>query len=432
MKETFHIKPVSGLNGEIEMPGDKSVSHRAVIFSSMASGKSELRNFLFSEDTSRTVEIMKALGAEISTSSNFLAITGVGEGGFKEPENILDCGNSGTTMRLMTGVLAAYDFFSILTGDASLSKRPMERVAKPLMNMGATIMGRGGVGDALYSPMAIRGGNLAGISYDMPVSSAQVKSAILFAGMGASGKTRVSDPGNSRDHTERMMRHFGIPVGVEGKYITVEKCGLFEGREIDVMGDISSAAFFIVGALITEKSDLLIKGVGMNPGRRGVIEALTAMGADIEILNEREVSGEPVGDIRARSSSLKGTEITGDMIPGMIDEIPALAVAAAYAEGETVISGAGELRVKESDRIKTTAENLTSLGVEVEELPDGFVVRPAGLVEGGEAKSYDDHRAAMAAAVAGLSSKSGVTVSGIGCVAVSFPGFFELLKEIST
>jgi 3-phosphoshikimate 1-carboxyvinyltransferase len=419
------------LVGEVEMPGDKSVSHRAAIFASMASGKSVVRNFLFSEDTMRTVEIMRALGADISASSDCLTITGAGETGLKEPDVVLDCGNSGTTMRLMTGVLAARDFFSVLTGDESLSKRPMGRVAKPLMEMGATILGRGGEGDALYAPMAIRGGSLIGIDYDMPVSSAQVKSALLFAGMGAKGKTRVSDPGNSRDHTERMMRYFGIPVGKEGKYITIEPCGPFESRDVDVIGDISSAAFFIVGALITEKSDLLIKGVGMNPGRRGVVEALKTMGADIEVLDEREVSGEPTADIRARSSELMGIEITADMIPGMIDEVPAVAVAAAYAGGETVITGAGELRVKESDRIKTTVENLRSMGVELEELPDGLVVRPGGPVVGGEAKSYGDHRAAMAAAVAGLSSKSGVTLSGAECVSVSFPGFFDMLKVVS-
>ncbi len=428
MKNDIEIKPVKGLKGEIQMPGDKSVSHRAVIFASMASGRSEVKNFLFSEDTLRTVEIMRVLGAEISSNAESLVITGVGKGGFVEPVGVLECGNSGTTMRLMMGLLSAQDFFSVLAGDASLSERPMGRVTKPLREMGAKMMGRG---DASYAPIAVRGGGLVGIRYDMPVSSAQVKSALLLAGMGAEGGTQVSDPGNSRDHTERMMRYFNIPIGEEGKYITVKRCGTFKSRDIEVVGDISSAAFFIVGALITEKSDLLIKGVGMNPGRRGFIDALMEMGADIEILNERELSGEPAADIRAKSSSLKGIEIGGDIIPGMIDEVPAIAVAAAYAEGETAITGAEELRVKESDRIKTTAENLMSLGVSVEELPDGLVVRPKGEIRGGAAKSYGDHRAAMAAAIAGLASEKGVTVSDVGCVKISFPGFFDMLGEVS-
>jgi 3-phosphoshikimate 1-carboxyvinyltransferase len=265
----------------------------------------------------------------------------------------------------------------------------------------------------------------------MPVSSAQVKSALLLAGMGADGVTRVSDPGNSRDHTERMMRFFDIPRGEEGGCITIRRCGVFESRDIDVVGDISSAAFFVVGALITKESDLLVKGVGMNPGRTGFIDTLVKMGADIEILNEREISGEPAADIRAKSSGLTGIEIGGDAIPGMIDEVPILAVAAAYAEGETAITGAKELRVKESDRIRTTAENLVSLGADVEELPDGLVVRPVGGIKGGSAKSYGDHRAAMAAAIAGLASKAGVTVVDSDCVGVSFPGFFDMLGEVS-
>jgi 3-phosphoshikimate 1-carboxyvinyltransferase len=441
MKGDVHIKPVKGLVGEIKVPGDKSVSHRAVIFGSMASGKSKVTNLLLSDDTKCTIEIMEALGADISIDEGNLFITGVGRDGFREPVNILDCKNSGTTMRLMMGVLAKEDFFSILVGDASLSKRPMRRVTGPLIKMGANILGRGGSDgvDASFAPIAIRGGSLTGIKYDMPVSSAQIKSALLLAGMRAAGKTQISDPGMSRDHTERMMRYFGLPVGYKDGYITVEHCDLFDGRDIDVVGDISSATFFIVGALITEKSDLLIINVGLNPGRRGAIDVLLKMGADIEILNEREVSGEPACDIRVKSSGLKGIEITGDLIPGMIDEVPAIAVAAAYADGETVITGAGELRVKESDRIMTTAENLRSMGVLVTELEDGLVIEPVGSniaggkrkLEGGKAKSFGDHRAAMAAAVFGLSSKSGVTVSDSDCVGVSFPGFFDLLNKVS-
>ena len=444
MKGDVRIKPVKGLNGEIKVPGDKSVSHRAVIFGSMASGESKVTNFLFSDDTKCTIEIMEALGAVIKISNDengdgSLLITGVGRDGFREPVKILDCKNSGTTMRLMMGVLAKEDFFSILVGDASLSKRPMGRVTGPLIKMGANIMGRGGTDgvDASFAPIAIRGGNLTGIRYDMPVSSAQIKSALLLAGMGAVGKTQIADPGMSRDHTERMMRYFGIPISNEDGYITVEHCDLFDGRDIDVVGDISSATFFIVGALITEKSDLLITSVGLNPGRSGAIDALLKMGADIEILNEREVSGEPAGDIRVKSSNLKGIKITGDLIPPMIDEVPALAVAAAYADGETVITGAGELRVKESDRIMTTAENLRSMGALVTELEDGLVIvggNPTGGAkkpEGGKAKSFGDHRAAMAAAVFGLSSRSGVTVSDADCVGVSFPGFFDMLNKVS-
>ncbi len=438
MKGDAYIKPVKGLVGEIKVPGDKSVSHRAVIFASMASGESKVTNLLLSDDTKCTIEIMEALGADISIDEDEgnLFITGVGRDGFREPANILDCKNSGTTMRLMMGVLAKENFFSILVGDASLSKRPMRRVTGPLIKMGANILGRGGSDgvDASFAPIAIRGGGLTGIRYDMPVSSAQIKSALLVAGMGAAGKTQISDPGMSRDHTERMMRYFGLPIGEEDGYITVEHCDSFDGRDIDVVGDISSATFFIVGALITEKSDLLITNVGLNPGRRGAIDVLLKMGADIEILNEREGSGELEGDIRVKSSGLKGIEITGDLIPPMIDEVPAIAVAAAYADGETVITGAGELRVKESDRIMTTVENLKSMGAKVSELEDGLVIMPVGSevkLEGGKAKSFGDHRAAMAAAVFGLSSKSGVTVSDSDCVGVSFPGFFDLLNKVS-
>ncbi len=348
--------------------------------------------------------------------------------GFVEPEGILDCGNSGTSMRLLSGLLAARPFFSVLTGDASLTKRPMRRVAAPLREMGATILGRGG---GEYPPLAVSGGNLTGITYDLPISSAQVKSAILLAGMAAGGQTRVSEPAPSRDHTERMMAYLGIPLSREGKYLALEPVETYRARDIEVVGDISSAAFFIVAALITKDSELILRNVGMNPGRTGIIEALVAMGGSISIENERTISGEPAADLVVRSSELKGIDIGGAIIPRMIDEIPVFCVAAVAASGTTVVRDAGELAVKESNRIKTTCGNLRALGGAAEDNPDGMVIEGTGELTGGRVASFGDHRAAMSAAVAGLVSSRGVTVEDVECVGTSFPTFFDLLESIS-
>ena len=417
--------------GEITPPGDKSISHRAVIFASQSKGKSRVRNLLISEDTMRTVEVMREMGVEIKGEKGDLIVEGVGMDGLKEPERTLYCGNSGTTIRLMLGVLASRDFFSVLTGDESLTKRPMGRVTSPLKKMGANILGRKNAG---YLPLAINGGGLKGICYDMPVSSAQVKSALILAGMKAGGATRISDPGRSRDHTERMMEWLGIPVSEDKGYIVVNPVSEFDARDIEIAGDISAAAFFIVGVLITPGSELMLRGVSVNPGRTGLINALTSMGANIDISNRRDISGEPVADLLVVSSDLKGITVKGDSITDMIDEIPILAVAAAFSDGETIIKDAGELRVKESDRIKTTVVNLMRMGVVVEELKDGMVISGRaeyGYLNGGRVNSFGDHRVAMSAAIAGLASKNGVTITDIDCVNTSFPEFFSLLDKVA-
>jgi len=428
METNRHIDPAAGLRGEIVIPGDKSISHRSVIFAAQAEGTTRITNFLRAEDTLATANIMRALGTDITDDGKMLVVTGRGMRGFAEPAGILDCGNSGTSMRLLSGLLAARPFLSILTGDASLTKRPMRRVTAPLREMGATILGRDG---GQYPPLAISGGNLMGITYDMPISSAQVKSAVLLAGMLAGGQTRVSEPEPSRDHTERMMAYLGIGLSREGKYLVLSPVESFRARDIDVAGDISSAAFFIVAALITKDSDLTIQNVGMNPGRTGIIDALVGMGANIATENEREVSGEPVADLVVRSSELTGIEIGGRIIPRMIDEIPVFCVAAAAARGTTIVRDAQELAVKESNRIMTTCDNLRALGGKAEARPDGMVVEGTGRLAGGSVSSSCDHRTAMSAAVAGLASKNGVTVADLDCVGTSFPSFFDLLDVVS-
>ncbi len=428
MNDERFIPPVTGLRGEITIPGDKSVSHRSVIFAAQATGTTRITNFLPAADTRATAGIMRALGAQIVENGTELVVTGRGMRGFTEPTGMLDCGNSGTSIRLLTGLLSARPFFSVLAGDDSLNARPMRRVTGPLREMGATIHGRD---SGQYPPLAIVGGNLRGITYDLPISSAQVKSAILLAGMAADGPTRISEPGMSRDHTERMMDYLGIGLVRDGKYLEIRPVEGYQARDIQVIGDISSAAFFIVAALITASSELVIRSVGMNPGRTGVIEALRAMGGDISVENEREVSGEPAADLVVRSSELSGIEIGGSIIPRMIDEIPVLCVAAAAASGTTTVSGAQELAVKESNRIKTTCDNLRALGGSAEDRPDGMVIEGTGGLAGGSVTSFGDHRAAMSAAVAGLASKKGVTVRDIECVGTSFPSFFDLLNSVS-
>ncbi|MBN2225712.1 MAG: 3-phosphoshikimate 1-carboxyvinyltransferase [Deltaproteobacteria bacterium] len=422
------MNPAAGLRGDIVIPGDKSVSHRSVIFAAQAEGTTRITNFLPAADTRATADIMRALGTEINEEGKTLVVEGRGMRGFTEPAGVLDCGNSGTSMRLLAGLLSARPFFSVLAGDASLTKRPMRRVTAPLREMGATIQGRDG---GQYPPLAISGGNLTGITYDLPISSAQVKSAILLAGMLAGGETRVSEPAPSRDHTERMMAYLDIPLAREGSYLVLEPVERYRARDIEVVGDISSAAFFIVAALITKDSEITIRNVGMNPGRTGIIEALVAMGADIAVENEREISGEPAADLTVRSSELSGTDIGGAIIPRMIDEIPVFCVAAAAARGTTTVRDAGELAVKESNRIKTTCANLRALGGKAEDRPDGMIVDGTGGLPGGGVASFGDHRTAMSAAVAGLASDKGVTVADLDCVGTSFPSFFDLLDSVT-
>ncbi|MBI5587158.1 MAG: 3-phosphoshikimate 1-carboxyvinyltransferase [Deltaproteobacteria bacterium] len=426
---TVAAGPAKGLRGEIKVPGDKSISHRSVFFGAIAGGTTEVEGFLEGEDNLSTVNAFKKMGVEVETlGGQKVRVRGSGAAGLKEPDDVIDAGNSGTTTRLLTGLLSAQPFFSVITGDASLRKRPMKRVVEPLSMMGASVAGR--KNNSLL-PIAISGKKLKGISYNTPVASAQLKSAILLAGLYADGETTVTEPEKSRDHTERMLRLFGAEIKVVRNSVSVRSTKGLIGCKIKIPGDISSAAFFMVGAMITRDSELLIKDVGVNPTRTGIIDILRKMGGSVSTLNEREVSGEPVADILVRTSRLKGIEISGsDLLPA-IDEFPVICVAAAFAEGTTTISGAAELRVKESDRVAVMAGSLKAVGVKNTEKEDGIIIEgTAGDIPGGRVASHGDHRIAMSMAIAALRSKKSVEIEGAGSVEVSFPGFFGLLDGV--
>jgi len=427
--QSYTVQGAKGVRGEITVPGDKSISHRSIMFGSIANGVTRVTGFLRGEDALATLAAFRAMGVEVEDDGETLTIHGRGLHGLAEPADVLDCGNSGTSMRLLTGLLAGQNFFSVLSGDQYLRARPMKRVVAPLSLMGARIQGRAGGEKA---PLAIQGGKLIGISYASPVSSAQVKSSILLAGLYAKGETTIREPHLSRDHSERMLRHFGAQV--ESFLGGVRLTGGVElsGRDIAVPGDISSAAFFMVAALIIPNSELLIRGVGVNPTRTGVIDILRGMGGDLELLNPREQSGEPVADIRVRSSKLRAMEITGELVPRAIDEFPAICVAASLAQGTTVVSGAAELRVKETDRIAAMAENLRRAGVIVVETPDGMEITGVERLKGCRAESFGDHRIAMSMLVAGLAAEGETSVCDTECIATSFPGFLELLTGVVT
>ena len=415
------------LRGEFTPPGDKSISHRAVIIGSLAKGMTTVNGFLSCGDTLSTVNAMRLLGVPIEIQGNNVEIKGKGLIELNEPEDTIDAENSGTTARLLTGLLSAQKFFSTITGDKYLRVRPMERVVKPLTLMGARIWGRDG-GKRL--PLAIQGTKLSGIRYELPAPSAQVKSALLLAGLYAQGETEVIEPTPTRDHTERMLTHCWVHIERNSASVKIRSGEDFKGAEISVPADISSAAFFIVAALINPGSEILIKNVGINPDRIGAIEILRKMDGFIEIINKRDESGEPVGDILVRASTLKATEIKGDIIPKAIDELPVIAVAACFAEGETIITDAKELRVKETDRIKAMTTELKKLGAEVEELDDGMAIRGKEDLIGGECSSWGDHRVAMALAVAGTRAKGTTVIEGGDCVSVSFPGFFDVMRRL--
>ncbi|HHU87259.1 MAG: 3-phosphoshikimate 1-carboxyvinyltransferase [Pelotomaculaceae bacterium] len=423
------IKPARSLRGTVSVPGDKSISHRAVMLGALAEGATLIENFLPGEDCLATVACFRKLGVEISwTGKDSLRIQGCGLEGLREPEEVLDAGNSGTTMRLLLGIMAGQPFFSVLNGDASLRCRPMARVTGPLVRMGARIEGRQG---GNLAPLAVQGGNLKPVHYNSPVASAQVKSAVLLAGLFAGGVTSVTEPYRSRDHTERMLRHFGAKVDVSGTTVRVAGRPRLLGRKIAVPGDLSSASFLMVAAAALPGSDLTLQRVGINPARSGIIDALTGMGASIELLNPREEGGEPVAEIRVRCTGrLTGIAVGGEMIPRLIDEIPALAVAAALAGGRTEIRDAAELKVKESNRIATVAGMLASFGAVVEELPDGLLVKGGKPLRGCACRSHGDHRIALAASVAGLLAEGETIVHDAECMNVSFPGFDGLLKKI--
>lgn len=427
--DRVEVKGTGIFKGEFSPPPDKSISHRAVILSSLAKGKSVIRNFLRAKDTESTANAFRSVGIDVKDEGSTIIISGKGLHGLSEPVDVIDCGNSGTTMRLVSGVLAGNPFFSVLTGDSSLRSRPMARVIKPLGLMGAEISARAG---NRYPPLAIRGRRLNPIEYEMPVASAQVKSSLLLAGLYSGGYTRITEPVKSRDHTERMLPAFGGDLKVEGLTVIVKGGRDLSPVEMEVPGDFSSAAFFIVASLIIPGSEILVKNVGINPTRTGLLDVLGKMGAGIEITNARNISGEPVADIFCRGGApLKSVQISGETIPSLIDEFPILCIAAASAEGTTVIRGAGELRVKESDRIRSMASELGKMGVEIEENPDGLSIRGSRELKGAEVESHGDHRIAMAMAVAALEAKGTTIIDGASVVNISFPGFFDVIKRFT-
>ncbi|WP_417531237.1 bifunctional prephenate dehydrogenase/3-phosphoshikimate 1-carboxyvinyltransferase [Marinobacter lipolyticus] len=424
---TFRLQPGGSIAGDIRVPGDKSISHRSIMLGALADGITEVKGFLEGEDSLATLQAFRDMGVTIEgPDDGFVRIHGVGVNGLQAPRGPLYLGNSGTAMRLFSGLLAAQPFDSELTGDSSLSKRPMGRVADPLRAMGAVI----DTADGGRPPLKIRGGQpLTGIHYEMPVASAQVKSCLLLAGLYAEGVTSVTEPAPTRDHTERMLAGFGYHVHRDGATASVSGGGRLQAAAIDVPADISSAAFFLVAASIAPDSELTLRHVGMNPTRVGVINILKKMGADIEVLEEREIGGEPVADLKVRSAQLKGIDIPEDQVPLAIDEFPVLFIAAACAEGRTVLRGAEELRVKESDRIQVMADGLAALGVETTVTPDGIIIDGGQTIGGGTVDSHGDHRIAMSFAVASLRATGDIEVTDCANVATSFPGFVELARS---
>lgn len=423
------ISRAKPLKGEITVAADKSISHRAVIFSALARGESVIRNLLEAEDIQSTCRCMKNLGVDIQERNSNLLIKGGGLQGLKEPDRILDCGNSGTTIRLLTGVLSAQPFFSILAGDHSLNQRPMRRVMEPMQLMGAELQGRQG---GNYPPLAIKGGILKGIDYFSPVASAQVKTAILLAGLNANGVTQIVEPGKSRDHSEKMLAAMGASIQVDGLRIQLQPGQELSAQEFQVPGDISAAAFFLVAATIIPGSELKICDIGVNPTRTGIIEALQQMGANIKLENQRTIGGEIMADIIVTASQLKGIKIEGEIIPRLIDELPVLAVAMAAAEGESEVREAGELRIKETDRIAAICSELGKMGVAITELEDGFRIKgKEQSLQGIKVDSHGDHRIAMSLAVAGLIAEGETIISNAGAVNISFPSFWDTLDRIS-
>ena len=422
----FEVKSGGKLNGTLRVPGDKSISHRSIMLGSLAEGVTHVAGFLEGEDSLATLNAFRAMGVEIEGPTNGnVTIHGVGLHGLKKPAKELDVGNSGTSMRLLAGILSAQNFDVTMVGDTSLSKRPMRRVTVPLAQMNTVVE----TNDDGTPPLTIKGGKkLTGFHYDMPVASAQVKSCILLAGLYASGETCVTEPAPTRDHTERMLRGLGYEVITEGNKICLTGGGKLKATNIDVPADISSATFFMVGACIAEGSDITLEHVGVNPTRTGIINILRLMGADITIMNERVVGGEPVADIRVRYAKLKGIKIPEDQVPLAIDEFPAIFIAATCAEGETVLTGAKELRVKESDRIQVMADGLKTLGINAQPTEEGIVIQP-GQITGGEVDSHGDHRIAMSFSMAALVANDTITITDCANVNTSFPDFVGLAKQ---
>jgi len=428
------VRRPSAVGGEVTPPGDKSISHRAAILNSLANGTARVTNFAPGADCASTLSCLRALGVRMETvSANppTIEIHGVGVMGFTEPDTVLDAGNSGTTMRLLTGLLAGQAFFTVITGDASLCSRPMGRVIHPLRLMGARIYGRNR--DTL-APLAIKGQELHGLDYTLPVASAQIKSAMLIAGLFSQqkGRTVVREPAVSRDHTERMLRAMGVKVTAEGPVVTLmPPAAPPKAIDVHVPGDISSAAYWLVLGAIHPNARVRIKGTGVNPTRTGIIDVLLKMGARIKAENERVINNEPVADLVVESSELTAAEIGGDLVPRLIDEVPVLAVAACLATGTTVIKDAAELRVKETDRIAFLVAELSKMGANVEELPDGIIIRGGGKLNGAECSSHGDHRIAMALGVAGAIANGETLIENAGVVDISYPGFWQELEKLT-
>jgi 3-phosphoshikimate 1-carboxyvinyltransferase len=423
------IEPVPALDGHVAVPGDKSISHRAVLIGAICEGETRIVGFGRSADTESTIAAVRALGVEVEEHDvDTLTVHGVGLRGLRAPDGPIDCRNAGTLVRLLAGILAGQEWQEFeLTGDESLSARPMQRIATPLMRMGAGVETTDG-----RLPMGIQGRPLRGITYELPVASAQVKSCVLLAGLFAEGETTVVEPIPTRDHTERMLERAGARITRRPTSATVERAERLQLPEVEVPGDISSAAPFLIGAAIVPGSSVTVHGVGLNPRRAGVLDVLERMGARIAIYNRRSIGGEPAGDVEVRASDLVGATILAEEVPSLIDELPILAVAACHARGETIVRGAGELRAKESDRVETVVTQLRRIGGHVRATRDGFRIKgvPTRL-RGGVVDSFGDHRLAMLGAIAGVASREGVELHGADAAAVSFPGFFEVLEQIA-
>jgi 3-phosphoshikimate 1-carboxyvinyltransferase len=422
----LRVRRSPGFVGEMTVPGDKSITHRALILGALAEGETRVSGWLDAADCRSTWACLQALGVGVRQEGADLVVSGGGPEALSEPPDVLDCGNSGTSMRLLLGLLAGLPGLAVLTGDASLRRRPMDRVAEPLRRLGARIDGRGG---GRLAPVVVRGGGLRCASLRTPVASAQVKSAILLAGLQAEGRTEVEEPALSRDHTERMLEGFGARLSRSGLAVALEGGQRLRGCPVDVPGDISAAAFFLAAAAMVPGSRLTVRGVGVNPTRTGVLDVLEAMGAGVRLDGQRLAAGEPVADVTVTAEPLHGVRIGGQLIPRLIDELPVLAVAAAVAAGPTEIRDAAELRVKESDRVATIAAGLRRLGASVEELPDGLRIEGSSRLRGAEVAAAADHRIAMAMAVAGLVADGETVIDGAEAVAISFPGFAEALAS---
>jgi 3-phosphoshikimate 1-carboxyvinyltransferase len=421
------LSKLPAFQGTLTIPGDKSISHRAAILAAIADGSSVIDNYSSAIDCQTTLDCLQMLGVEINRRNKQLTISGKGLRSLTEPDNILDCGNSGTTMRLLCGLLAGQEFPTILNGDDSLRQRPMERIIKPLNQNGAEIWGRQA---NRYAPLYIRGRALPGVSYQMPVASSQVKSAMLLAGLSTRGTVQIGEPVISRDHTERMLEFCGVDIRRAGNTIILGNKRQPGARQFRIPGDVSSAAFLMALALLIPDSQLRIENVGINPTRAGLLTVLKAMGSEVKIENQRLIANEPVGDLIVKSGKLKGTEIGGEIIPRLIDELPLIAVIATQAKGQTVIKNAAELRVKETDRIRAIVTELSKVGAAIAERPDGFIVEGPVILKGATCDSYGDHRIAMALSVAGWIAEGQTTITNIECVGISFPEFYRLVNKL--